>query len=100
MGKRINNSLNFQKDALQNVLEHDFLWALLEQQQQQQQQKVPNFWEKPEKENKSAADVGPTSAWEKLSPIFGSEPRDSESLIDIDWQNQRLRHEFWTECAR
>ena len=32
--------------------------------------------------------------------IFNSRRRDSESSTDIDQQNQRLRHEFWTRCAR
>ena len=57
--------------------------------------KNPNFWKSPKKEKrKSGADVGRTSAPEKLRPILGSKQRNSESVTDIDRQNQRLRHEF------
>ena len=45
-------------------------------------------------------DVWPISASEKLMRMFGSKRRDSEPSTGIDRQNQRLRGEFRTECAR
>ena len=50
--------------------------------------------------NNYGVDVGPRSASGKLRRMFGSKRRDSESSTDIDRQNQRLRHELWTGCAR
>ena len=55
--------------------------------------------ENPEK-NIYGADVGANIGSEKLRRMFISKRRDSGSSADIDRQNQRLRHEFLTECAR
>ena len=50
--------------------------------------KVPTLLKKNEK-NISWEDVGPISAWKKLSQMFNSNLRDSESSTDTDRQNQR-----------
>ena len=57
-------------------------------------------FKKKREQKTSWPDVGPRSAWEKLSQMFHSKRRDSESSTDIDRQNQRLRHESWAGRAR
>ena len=59
--------------------------------------KVPSLKKKYEKK-RSWPDVGPRSAWEKLSQMFNSKRRDSESSTDR--QKQRLRHEIRTGRVR
>ena len=53
---------------------------------------------------KKKTTMGPMLGQDRLKNnsrgMFGSKRRGSESSTDIDRQNQRLRHEFRTECAR